>query len=83
MLIDTVEGRVTQTKLGIVGKIQMFMCMHCACRPVQKLKKNGIHVEPTVAGAQGDACRQDSEASTKLRDGQPASMASLDSACKD
>jgi hypothetical protein len=27
MLIDTVEGRVSQTKLGIVGKIQMFMCM--------------------------------------------------------
>lgn len=61
MLIDTVEGRVSQAKLGIVGKIQMFMCMQA----FKKLKKNGNHVEPRepwVAGAQGDACRQDSEA---------------------
>jgi len=27
MLIDTVEGRVSQTKLGIIDQIQMFMCM--------------------------------------------------------
>jgi len=40
MLIDTVEGRVTQTKLGIVGKIQMFMCM-------QGLRKSSRKTEIT------------------------------------
>jgi len=60
MLIDTVEGRVSQTKLGIVGKIQMFMCMQRAF--AKSSRKTEIHVEPCVAGAQGDACRQDSEA---------------------
>jgi hypothetical protein len=60
MLIDTVEGRVTQTKLGIVGKIQiLFMCMQGLRK---SSRKKEIHVEPCVAGAQGDACRQDSEA---------------------
>ena len=59
MLIDTVEGRVSQTKLGIVGKIQMFMCMQGLRKSSRKTE---IHVEPCVAGAQGDACRQDSEA---------------------
>ena len=36
MLIDTVEGRVSQTKLGIVGKIQMFMCMQAFAKSSRK-----------------------------------------------